>query len=193
MRFFLRFGIGSMALLFLALSVPVSHGQVINSASGTVTITANLSESLTVNVTSGTAITVPLVANTAGNAGTAGSSVTTAWVLKPGRTSVALWAYFTSATAALVHQTAGNPSDIPSSAVKIQVGGAGAFNALTNVSPFNAAASGLQIGTATNITGTNKNSSRTDTLAYQVDTTVVPQLPADSYVGTLNIQAQATP
>jgi hypothetical protein len=77
--------------------------------------------------------------------------------------------------------------------VKIQVGGAGPFNALTNVSPFNAAASGLQIGAPTAITGLNKNSSRTDTLAYQIDTTVVPQLQADTYIGTLNIEAQATP
>jgi hypothetical protein len=30
-------------------------------------------------------------------------------------------------------------------------------------------------------------------MAYQIDTTIVPQLPADDYIGTLNIQAQATP
>jgi len=119
--------------------------------------------------------------------------VTTAWTLKPGRTAVALWAYFGSATAALVHQTAGNTVDIPSSAVKIQVGGAGPYSALTAVSPFNAAASGLQIGSSISITGANKTGSRADTLAYQIDTTVVPQLPADTYIGTLNIQAQATP
>jgi hypothetical protein len=77
--------------------------------------------------------------------------------------------------------------------VKIQIGGAGLFNALTNVSPFNAAASGLQIGAPTSITGTNKTGTRTDTFAYQIDTTIVPQLPADVYIGTLNIQAQATP
>jgi hypothetical protein len=119
--------------------------------------------------------------------------VTTAWTLKPGRTSVAVWAYFTSAASALVHQTVGNTTDIPSSAVKIQVGGAGLFNALINVSPFNAAASGLQIGAPVSITGLNKIGTRTDTMAYQIDTTIVPQLPADAYVGTLNIQAQATP
>ena len=193
MRFFQKACLATMALLFIATGLaPVSRAQ-INSSAGTVTLTANLTESLTVNVTSGNAITFALAPNTAGNAGSGGSSVTTAWTLKPGRTSVALWAYFTSATSALVHQTAGNTNDIPSSAVKIQVGGAGLFNPLTNVSPFNAAASGLQIGAGIAITGLNKTSSRTDTLAYQIDTTVVPQLPADSYVGTLNIQAQATP
>ena len=66
-------------------------------------------------------------------------------------------------------------------------------NALTSVSPFNAAASGLQIGPSIGITGLNKTGNRTDTLAYQIDTTVVPQLQADTYIGTLNIEAQATP
>jgi sarcosine oxidase gamma subunit len=191
MRIFNKIRVALAALIIIGLCVPAAYAQ--NSNAAAVTLTANLPESLSVTINSGAAISFTLAANTAGNTGSAGSSVTTAWTLKPGRTSVAVWAYFASATSALVHQTSGNATDIPSSAVKIQVGGAGAFNALTNVSPFNAAASGLQIGAATAITGTNKTSSRTDTLAYQIDTTVVPQLPADTYIGTLNIQAQATP
>lgn len=192
MRFARNVRIVSLALLFSTLFVPVTRAQ-LNSNLGTVALNATLSESLTMTVNSGSTVNFTLAPNTAGNSGSATSSVTTAWVLKPGRTTVAVWAYFTSATSALVHQTAGNTVDIPSSAVKIQVGGAGAFNALTAVSPFNAAASGLQIGTSIAITGVNKSSSRTDTLAYQIDTTVVPQLPADTYIGTLNLQAQATP
>lgn len=192
MRFPRNVRIISLALLFSTLFVPVTRAQ-LNSNIGTVALNATLSESLTMTVNSGSSVNFTLAPNTAANTGSATSSVTTAWVLKPGRTTVAVWAYFTSAASALVHQTAGNIVDIPSSAVKIQVGGAGAFNALTAVSPFNAAASGLQIGSTIAITGVNKNSSRTDTLAYQIDTTVVPQLPADTYIGTLNLQAQATP
>lgn len=192
MRFARNVRIVSLALLVGSLSVPVARAQ-INSTMGTLTLNANLPESLTMTVNSGSTVNFTLAANTAGNTGSTTSSITTAWVLKPGRTAVGVWAYFTSATSALVHQTAGNTVDIPSSAVKIQVNGAGSFNALTAVSPFNAAASGLQIGASIAITGVNKSSSRTDTLAYQVDTTVVPQLPADTYIGTLNIQAQATP
>jgi sarcosine oxidase gamma subunit len=182
-----------MALVLMGLFVPASHAQAANSNIGTVTINATMTESLTVAINSGAAVTIPLLPNTAVNGTATTTGLTTAWTLKPGRTSVAVWAYFSSAGVALLHQTAGNTTDIPSSAVKIQVGGAGAFNALTNVSPFNAAASGLQIGASIAITGLNKNSSRTDTLAYQIDTTVVPQLQADTYVGTLNIEAQATP
>ena len=192
MRVSRKVWIAAAGLALFAGNVPPAKAQ-INSNTGTVTLNAQLSESLTITVNSGSNVNFTLAGNTAVNPGSTTTGITTAWVLKPGRTSVAVWAYFGSATAALVHQTAGNTVDIPSSAVKVQVGGAGAFNALTAVSPFNAAASGLQIGSSISITGANKNSSRNDTLAYQIDTTVVPQLPADTYIGTLNIQAQATP
>jgi len=45
------------------------------------------------------------------------------------------------------------------------------------------------------ITGANKNASRTDQMAFNIDLSggTLPQLPADTYTGTLNIQAQATP
>src|SRR5229473_2109373 len=192
MRFSRKLWIVATALFLFAMNGSPAKAQ-INSNTGTVTMNATLAESLTVTVNSGSTVNFTLAPNTAANAGSTSTGITTAWALKPGRTAVAVWAYFTSATSALVHQTAGNTVDIPSSAVKVQVGGAGAFNALTAVSPLNAAASGLQIGSSIAITGVNKNSSRNDTLAYQIDTTVVPQLPADTYVGTLNIQAQATP
>ena len=184
--------IAATALLLAAANVPTAKAQ-LNSNTGTVTLNANLPESLTVTVNSGATVNFTLVAGTASNAGTTTTGITTAWVLKPGRTGVAVWAYFASSTSALVHQTTGNTVDIPSAAVKIQVGGAGPYTTLTAVSPFNAAASGLQIGASTAISAANRNSSRTDTLAYQIDTTVIPQLPADNYIGTLNIQAQATP
>jgi hypothetical protein len=164
-----------------------------NSNIATVAFNATLNESLTVAVTSGTSINFTLAPNTAANNGSATSTVVTSWSLKPGRNNIAVWAYFTSATAALNPVTPGNTATIPSSAVKIQLNGAGAFNPCSNVSPFNAAASGLQVG-ATSITGnSNTNGTRTDTLSYQIDTTVVPQLPADTYTGVLNIQAQTTP
>jgi hypothetical protein len=183
------FGLAAMAMGMVM--APASPAQT-NSNIGTVTINATLTESLTVTINSGATVNIPIVANTAVNGTATTTGVTTAWVLKPGRTSVAIWAYFGSATAALTHTIVTNTTDIPSSGVKISYN-AGAFNALTNVSPFNAAASGLQIGPSVGITGLNKNSSRTDTLGYQIDTTVVPQLQADVYTGTLNIEAQATP
>ena len=183
----------SSAAVLAVLSVSRAAAAPANSNIATVALNATLNESLTVTVTSGTSITFTLAPNTAANNGSGASTVVTSWSLKPGRNNIAVWAYFTSAAAALNPVTAGNTVTIPSSAVKIQVNGAGAFNPCSNVSPFNAAASGVQIG-LTSITGnSNVNGTRTDTLAYQIDTTVVPQLPADSYTGVLNIQAQTTP
>jgi len=187
-----HFAQGVICFLLLLLFTATGIAQ-LNSNDATVTLTATLPESLTVTVNSGAAVSFPLVANTAANAGSTTTGITAAWVLKPSRTSVALWAYFNSSAQALLHQTAGNTTDIPSAAVAIQLNGSGPFNALTNVSPFNAAASGLQLGSSIAITAANKNSSITDTLGYQINTTVVPQLQADTYIGTLNIQAQATP
>lgn len=187
----LAFGIA--ATFLVALVVGTAAAAPVNSNIGTVTLNATLNESLTVTLTSGTSINFALAPNTAGNNGSGTSTLTTSWSLKPGRSNIAIWAYFTSATAALNPLTAGNAVTIPSAAVKIQVNGAGAFNPCSNVSPFNAAASGLQLGTTSIVGNTNTTGTRTDTLGYQIDTTVVPQLPADTYTGVLNIQAQATP
>ena len=184
--------LAAVAVLVAVVSISASAAPA-NSNIGTVTLNATLNESLTVTISSGTSINFTLAPNAAANSGSGTSTVTTSWSLKPGRNNIAIWAYFTSATAALNPLTAGNTVTIPSSAVKIQVNGAGGFNSCSNVSPFNAAASGLQIGTTNIVGNSNVNNSRTDTLDYQIDTTVVPQLPADTYTGVLNIQAQTTP
>ena len=190
-RFHLFASVLAAGVAMALLSCP-APAATLSSNTANVQFNATMNESLTVTVTAGNTVNFTLASNNASNAGSTTSSVTTAWVLKPGRGNIAVWAYFGSATAALNPTTAGNTVTIPSSAVSVQVNG-GAFTACTTVSPFNAAPSGMQIGTTT-ITGvTNLNSSRTDTLAYNIDTTVVPTLPADTYTGVLNIQAQATP
>jgi hypothetical protein len=179
---------GAMALLSSTAAAAPGNSNV-----GNVQFNATLNESLTVTVTAGTTVNFTLAPNNNSNPGSNPSTVVTAWALKPGRTNIAVWAYFSSATAALNPATAGNTVTIPSSAIGVQVGGSGPFNACTTVSPFNAAASGVLIGNTTITGNTNTNGSRTDNLAYNIDTTVVPQLPADTYTGVLNIQAQATP
>ncbi|HKC72278.1 MAG TPA: hypothetical protein VKB60_11670 [Terriglobales bacterium] len=190
-RFHLFASLLAVAVAVTLLTSPAAAASA-NSNVGNVQLNATLNESLTVTVSAGTTVNFALAPNTASNAGSTTSTVNTAWVLKPGRNNIAVWAYFTSATGALT-STTGGTATIPSSAVGVQVNGAGGFTACTTVSPFNAAASGMLIGNTTITGNTNTNSSRTDTLAYNIDTTVVPQLPADSYAGVLNIQAQATP
>ena len=101
-----------------------------------------------------------------------------------------VYAYFTSATAAL---TDGSGNNIPSSAFSI-ADNAGPAAALTNTVAFGGANAGLQLANVP-ITAANRSSSRTDAMTFNINLTggTLPQLPANTYTGTLNIQAQATP
>ena len=159
----------------------------LNSGAQTITLNANLTESLTVSL-SANAVNFTLAAGTAANPGSTNVTATTTWVLKPGRTAVGVYAYFGSAAAAL---TDGVGDNIPSSAFFIANNG-GASTALTNTVAFGGANGGLQLANVA-ITGANKNASRTDVMAVNINLTTLPQLPANTYTGTLNIQAQATP
>lgn len=176
-------------LLVMAIAVATTPAYAqLNSNTGTVTINANLAEALTVNLTN-TTITIPLTENTANNTQTApvaGSNITTAWVLNPGRTTVKVFVY--SATA---NPLTNGTDTIPATSIKISnTGIAGTYNALAAGTPFG---TGLQIGATINITGANRASSRTDTVFFAIDTTFNAQLSAGTYSGTLNVQAQATP
>jgi len=185
--------------MVLGTSIAPTASAQLNSNVGTVTLNATLAESLTVAVTSGATVNFTLAANTAANAGSTTSTIQTAWVLSPGRTRVTVWAWVANGASAL---TDGAGDNIPASAVSAAAAGSGsaggALNTVTSggagvpafITP--AAATGVQIGNVT-ITGANKASSTTTTLTWNINTTGVPQLPAASYTGTVNIQAQATP
>jgi len=178
---------------------PAAKGQVINSNVGTVTLNATLAESLSVSVTSGATVNFTLASNTAANPGSTTSTVQTSWTLKPGRTQVTVWAWVANGAAAL---TDGAGNNIPAGAVSAAAAGSGSAGGALNtvasggvgvpafITP--AAATGVQIGQVA-ITGANKAGNTTTTLTWNINTTGVPQLPAASYTGTVNIQAQATP
>lgn len=178
-----------MLLTFLAGAATLASAQVENSGPQTIALTGTLAESLTLSL-SANAVSFALTAGSAANAGSTGVTATTTWVLKPGRTAVKVYAYFNSAAAALTDGT----NNIPSSAFKITDNGVGGSNALTNTVAFGGAAAGLQLANVA-ITGTNRVSSRTDAMVFNIDLSggTLPQLPASIYLGTLNIQAQATP
>lgn len=161
-----------------------------NSNAASVALNASVAETLTVSLNNNIVNFTPVPGQTA-NPGDATVDVTTTWILKPGRTEVKLYAYFSDAAAAMVHQDPANTVDIPSSAVEVQVGG-GALNPVSNTVVFGAANAGLELFSEA-ITGVNKNANRTDTLSFNLNLGSLGQLPADDYVGTLTIQAQATP
>jgi len=183
---FLRIAVVVLAVAALA---SLASAQALNSGAQPITLNATLAESLTVGL-SASSVNFTLAAGSATNAGSTGITATTAWVLKPGRTAVTVDAYFGSAAAAL---TDGAGNNIPSSAFDIADNG-GASTALTNTVAFGAANAGLRLANVA-ITGANKNSNRTDAMAFNIDLSggTLPQLPAATYTGTLNVQAQATP
>jgi hypothetical protein len=177
-----------MAGFAITLSASIASAQ-LNSGAQTIALNANLAESLSVTLSANT-VNFALSAGSATNAGSAGITATTAWTLAPGRNSVGVYAYFASAAAAL---TDGAGDSIPSSAFFISDNG-GASTALTNTVAYGAANAGLKLATVP-ITAANRSGNRTDAMTFNINLTggTLPQLPANTYTGTLNIQAQATP
>ena len=177
--------VGLMLALFVAIS---ASAQALNSGAQPIALNATLGESLTLTLSAST-VNFTLAAGSATNAGSTNITATTAWVLKPGRTAVGVYAYFATAASAL---TDGAGDNIPSSAFYI-ADNAGASTALTNTVAFGGANAGLQLANVA-ITAANRSASRTDVMAYNINLTggALPQLPAGTYTGTLNIQAQAT-
>jgi hypothetical protein len=198
MKNFRRFLIIACGVI-LTNSIPPPAMAQINSNVGTVTLNATLAESLTVTVTGGGVVNFNLAPNTAANAGSTTSTILTAWVLTPGRTKVTVWAWVANAATAL---NDGVGDNIPAGAVSAAAAGSGSAGGALNtvasggagvpafVTP--AAATGVQIGNVAIGIG-NRASSTTTTLTWNINTTGVPQLPAATYTGTVNIQAQATP
>lgn len=175
----------SMLLLGMTVAASAQNSNVAN-----INMSASLSESITVSL-SGANVNFTLTSGSASNPGNTTINSTTSWVLQPGRTALKLYAYFDSSSMALAHQTAGNTSDIPSSAIEVGVNG-GALTPVSSTVVFGAANAGMQLFNQS-ITGANKTGSRTDALAFNINLGSLTQLPADTYNGTLHIQAQATP
>ncbi len=158
--------------------------QVLNSGASTIALNANLSESVSVTLSS-SAVNFALTAGNASNPGNTSVTATTTWTLKPSRGSLDVYAFFSSSTAALT-DAAGDK--IPSADFQISDNG-GAFTALTNTVPFGGANAGLRLATV-RILGNNRKGSRTDTMQFNINLSTLPQLPAGTYTGFVTIQVQ---
>lgn len=160
-----------------------SHAQALNSNNATVLLNAPLAESVTV-AASPANVTFNLVANGSVN-GSSAVSITTSWALAKTRKSVNVYAYFTSGTAL----TDGAGDSIPNTSVSGAING-GAAATFTTATPFGGAFGLAPIFTQTvGATGTFNNT-HTDSVVLSIST-VGLNLPAATYTGTLNIQAQA--
>jgi len=172
----------------LTLVVPAAVCQ-LNSNTASVTLRATLGESLTVAASPST-IAIPLVSGGTA-AGTSPVAITTTWVLSTSRTAVTLVGFFSSASVALTNG-ASTPVNIPASEVlgQMTTGSPTTFTAFTQTAPLGAAGAGLTLFSEA-LTGINRTANRTDNLNLEINLAAQPQLPAGTYTGTLNIQAQA--
>lgn len=163
-----------------------------NSNASTVTLTATLSESLTISATP-TAVTFNLVQGGTAT-GSAPVAITSSWMLNNTRTSVTLTGWFSSAAQAMAGTGTG-AQYIPTSEIYGQVttGAPTTFTAFTQTVTGSAlGVSGASLVLYTDaITNTNRYVTRTDDLNLQINLATQPQLAADTYTGTLNLQAQA--
>jgi hypothetical protein len=175
-------------LALLTLAVPAAVCQ-LTSNTASVALKATLGESLTVAATP-SAVTIPLVSGGTAT-GTSPVAITTTWVLSATRTAVTLVGYFSSATVALTDGAA-TPDNIPASEVlgQMTTGTPTSFTAFTQTAPLGAAGAGLTLFTP-GLSPTNRTANRTDNLNLEINLASQPQLPAGTYTGTLNIQAQA--
>ncbi len=182
MRFSRKSLMALSAFILAFVFVPASHAQ-LNSGASTVNLNAPLLESLTVAAGPAT-INFALVPNGSA-AGSAPASITTTWALAKTRTSVKLYAYFTTGNAL----TDGAGDNIPVANVTGSVNG-GAAAAFTGATPYGGATGMTVFTQAIGGAGTFNSSHGPDTIGITINTTGLG-LPAATYTGVLNIQAQA--
>jgi len=189
MRKSIELGLVSMALA--ACTAMAAQGQAIrvvktqgvspNTAVSSLTVTASPSSASFHLVSKGVA------------AGSSAINITTTWGGSTCRftCTIKLYAYFSSATAAL--SGGGSPVvNIPSSEVLGQVptGTPTTYTAFTQSNPLGGAGASLLLFQQSFFLVAG-GSSRTDALSLEINLANQPQLPAGSYSGTLYIQAQS--
>ncbi|HVO63915.1 MAG TPA: hypothetical protein VMT53_23540 [Terriglobales bacterium] len=174
----------ALMVSLLGLLTGFCAAQALNSSARAIALNADLSESVSVNL-SASAVNFNLSAGSANNPGSTGVTATTSWKVRPGRFFLRVYAFFASSTAALTDSVGDN---IPSSAFQISDNG-GAFQALTNATPFGGANAGLRLGT-TFLLFSGLQGKRTDAMNFNINLTSVPQLPAGNYTGTVTVQVQ---
>jgi hypothetical protein len=180
--------LGVAAALVFAWAPAVAHAQ-LNSTAQAVTLNATLAESLTVQAT-GSPVTLTLQPNAVSNTGSV--TITSTWTTAPSRANVTLYGWFGSATQAL-SDGATTPDYIPTSAIygmDTNNGSSTAWTSFSSSTTPGVSGASLQIYRATLNSG-NRSSNRTDTLGLQVNLSSLPNTPAGTYTGTLNLQAVA--
>jgi hypothetical protein len=171
----------SFAILATLFFFPAPIRAQVNSNNAPVNLVAIRGTSIGIAAAPGT-VNFNLLPGGVGN-GSSAITVTTDWNLRPSMGTVTLYAYFSSAPAAL---TNGAGSNIPSANV-FGSPNAGAFTPFTGNSPF-AAGSSVTIY-AQKVTGNSRQVLRNDTLALRVNLAGLT-LPSGTYTGILHFRGQ---
>ncbi|TPW10486.1 MAG: hypothetical protein FD129_1899 [bacterium] len=175
----------AIALALLGTATPAIAQ--LNSNIANVTLNAVLAEQLTVSVTGGS--TVNFALSPGGDAdGDVPVSITTSWTLGLLRTSVSLYGYFDTPTAAL---TDGSENILAASVLGRMTSGIPiTYLPFVETNLIGPAAGSLLLFTEV-VALLNLNDSRSDNLDLRIALAAQPQLPAGSYTGTLHLRAQA--
>ncbi len=181
LHFSMRSFVPALVVFGMFIATLPARAQVTSLSTG-VNLSANLATSLSVTASPSLVNFALLASGT--STGSAVITVNTSWTLRPNVGAVTTYAYFTTTTAAL---SDGGGDTIPSANVSGSING-GAFAAFTGASPF-AAGSGLTLS-STKILGNNRSGNHSDSLNLMIST-VGLKLPAVTYSGVLNVQAQA--
>lgn len=180
-----QFGRVAATCALLINAAIVSSAQVRNSVAQPIALQATLTDSVSVNL-SANAVNFSLSPGSANNPGSTSITATTTWLLRPNIGFVSTYAFFSSSASAL---TDGVGDNIPSADFQISNNG-GAYQALSNTVPFGGANAGLRLS-STLILGNNKRGSHQDVMNFNINLSSIPNLPPNTYTGTLTIQAQA--
>jgi hypothetical protein len=184
----MRFGRSGIALLALC-ALFALRARELSAQAQIISLAATAAGTLTVMVTSGAAQTIGTVTDNAVNTFPSPVVIQTSWNVNAGQTNtVNLVAYFSTPAQALV----GGTTQIPSSRVegRMMTGIPVAFTAISQngIGGVGTAGGSLRLF-AVNITGANKDASRTDNLDLRLNLVGFPTLGAGAYVGLLNLRA----
>jgi hypothetical protein len=176
---------------FLLLGFTSVLSAQLKSSVQSITVTAQAAESISITIISGGTVNFAIPGVGSSSTGSVVPSWTTSWVLSSSRTSVKVYAYFFGSPALMgIH---GNT--IPGGSFSGQAnGGALTSFSTAGVSDLIGNSSGMLVST-TAITSGNLTGNKTDSLALSLfgGVQATDAIAADTYSGSLLIQAQATP
>src|SRR5574337_237225 len=170
----------------LALGCTGSLLAQITATPAAVALAATMNESISVSITTGGPVNFTLTGSTT-DAGSVSPAWTTTWDLKPQRNTVTVCVYLSGALTG----TGANTDTIPVANILAQANGGGSFLAMTG-NGCGQAGNAFVVNTYTLATVGRKNISKNDNVSLEINNSAL-SLEPDTYSGTLNIVAQATP